>query len=235
MITAPQFSNISEHSDEDDALVTSPPRSRSIQKRSGGLLNESTPKETEQRPKKKTFEIVDSDDDDDDDDDDAIVSRRRSLDTGMSRQRPSLSRSSQARSPPAPSPRESSRVTTVESRPGLSRSTGKVAVNRDLADSEDEDLQRPGLARSKRPLSGQRPSLNRSGDRETENSRASSLRRSSLPVGSEEESDEDDVIVTGKKTRSTGGDKKAARPSLTRKSPASTRKNFSAFLLKENK
>lgn len=231
LITAPRFSNISEHSEEDEAQVRSPPRSRSLQKRSGGLLNESVPRETEQRPKKKPFEIVDSDDDDDDD---AIVSRpRRSLDTGMNQQRPSLSRSNRPLSPSLSSPREESRITTVESRPGLSRSTGQLAINRDLGDSEssrDDNLQRPGLSRSKRPLSGQRPSLNRNsgsgGDREKEtDSRASSSRRSSIPVGSEEDS-EDDVVVTGKKVTTSGIDKKAGRPSLTRRSPAKTPRKY---------
>ena len=202
MITAPRFANISENSEEDDAVVTSPSRPRSIQKRSGGLLNDSSPRETEQKPKKKTFEIVDSDDDDDDDD--ATISRpRRSLDTGLSQKRPSLTRSSRAASPSASSPREV------------------------LESSKDEAPQRPGLSRSKRPLSAKRPSLDGSGgsdNGERKNSRASSSRKSSLPAGSDEHSDDDDVVVTGRKTKVTGGDKKPARPSLTRKSPASTRK-----------
>ena len=229
LITAPRFSNISEHSEEEEAQVTSPPRSRSLQKRSGGLLNESVPKETEQRPKKKPFEIVDSDDDDDEDE--AIVSRpRRSLDTGMHQQRPSLSRSSRPLSPSSSSSRrEDSRVTTVEGRPGLSRSKGQLAANRDPGYSEastDDNVQRSGLSRSKRPLSGQRPGLNRSGsaadkDKETV-SRASSSRRSTMPAGSEEDS-EDDVIVTGKKKATTGSDKKTGRPGLTRRSPGNTR------------
>jgi len=42
-----------------------------------------------------------------------------------------------------------------------------------------------------------------------------------LTAGSEEDS-EDDVIITGKKTKATGDEKKAARPSLSRKSPTST-------------
>ena len=204
LITAPRFANISENSEEDDAVVTSPSRPRSIQKRSGGLLNDSSPRETEHKPKKKTFEIVDSDDDDDDDDDDAIVSRpRRSLDTGLSQKRPSLTRSSRAASPSASSPREV------------------------LESSKDEAPQRPGLSRSKRPLSAKRPSLDGNGgsdNGERKNSRASSSRKSSLPVGSDEDSDDGDVVVTGKKTKVAGGDKKPARPSLTRKSPTSTRK-----------
>ncbi|XP_020608604.1 IQ domain-containing protein E-like isoform X2 [Orbicella faveolata] len=231
LITAPRFSNISEQSEEEDTRVTSPKRSGSLQKRSAGLVNVSAPNETGERPKKKTFEIVDSDDEDDDDDDDAIVSRsRRSLDTGVSQQRPSLSRSRRALSPPSTSPREESRVAAVESRPGLSRTTGHLVTNRDLGDSEsnkDENLQRPGLSRSKRPLSGKRSGSNRSSggvggsNKEKENSGTLSSTRTSLTAGSEEDS-EDDVIVTGKKKRATGDEKTAARPSLTRKSPAST-------------
>ena len=232
LITAPRFSNISEQSEEEEARVTSPKGSGSLQKRSAGLVNFPAPKETWERPKKKTFEIVDSDDDDDDND--ATVSRsRRSLDTGVSQPRPSLSRSSRALSPPSTSPREESRVAAAESRPGLSRTTGHLATHRDLGDSEsskDENLQRPGLSRSKRPLSGKRSGSNRSsggvggGNKEKENSRTLSSRKTSLTAGSEEDS-EDDVIVTGKKKTATGDEKKLARPSLTRKSPANTRKN----------
>jgi len=228
LITAPRFSNISEQSEEEDARVTSPKRSGLLQKRSAGLVNV---KETEERPKKKAFEIVDSDDDDDNDDDDAIVSRsRRTLDTGVSQQRPSLSRSSRALSPPSTSSREESRVAAVESRPGLSRTTGHLTSNRDLGhpeSSKDENLQRPGLSRSKRPLSGKKSGLNRSsggvGSSNKEKEKLSS-KRTSLAADSEEDS-EDDVIVTGKKKTATGDEKKAVRPSLTRKSPASTRKN----------
>ena len=232
LITAPRFSNISEQSEEEDARVAIPKRSGSLQKRFGGELNVSAPKETGERPKKKTFEIVDSDDDDDDDD--AIVSRpRRSLDTGVSQQRPSLSRSSRALSPPSYSPKEDSLVPAAKSRPGFSRTTGHLATNQDLGDSEsskDENLQRPGLSRSKRSLSGKRPGLNQGsggvggGNKEKENSRTSSSRRTSLTAGSEEDS-EGDVIVTGKKTKAANDEKKAARPSLTRKSLTSTRKN----------
>ena len=233
LITAPRFSNISEQSEEEDARVTSPKRSGSLQKRSAGLVNVSAPKEAEERPKKKAFEIVDSDDDDNDDDD-AIVSRsRRTLDTGVNQKRPSLSRSSRALSPPLTSPREGSREAAVESRPGLSRTTGHLARNRDLGDpesSKDENLQRPGLSRSKRPLSSKKSGSNHSSggvggsNKEKENSRTLSSRRTSVTADSEEDS-EDDVVVTGKKKTASGDEKKAARPSLTRKSPASTRKN----------
>lgn len=232
LITAPRFSNIAEQSEEEDARVTSPNRSGSPQKRSAGQLNVFAPKETGEGPKKKTFEIVDSGDDDDDDN--AIVSRpRRSLDTGVSQQRPSLARSSRALTPSSTSPREESRVAAVESRPGLSRTTGHLASTRDHGDSEsskDENVQRPGLSRSKRPLSGKRSGSDRSGggggggNKEKENSRTLSSRRTSLTADSEEDS-EDDVVVTGKKKTATGDEKKAARPGLTRKSPASTCKN----------
>ena len=231
LITAPRFSNIAEQSEEEDPRVTSPKRSGSLQKRSGGQINVSAPKETGERPKNKTVETEDSEDDDDD----AIVSRsRRSLDTGVSQPRPSLSRSSRALTPSSTSPRGESRVAAVESRPGLSRTTSHPASTRDLGDSEsskDENLQRPRLSRSKRPLSGKRSGADRSGggvgggNKEKETSRTLSSRRTSLTAGSEEDS-EDDVIVTGKKKTVTGGAKKAARPSLTRKSPASTRKNL---------
>lgn len=199
LITAPRFANISENSEEDDAVVTSPSRKRSIQKRSGGRVNDSTLEDIRQKPMKKTFEIVDSDDEDDEDD--AIVSLpRRSLDTGFSPQRPSLRQSSQPLSSSASSQREV------------------------LGSSRDEALQRPGLSLSKRPLSGKRPSLDRSGggdSGEARNFLSSSVRKSSLPMGSEEESDDDDVVVTGRKTKN---DKKPARSSLTQKSSASTRK-----------
>ena len=335
LFAVPRFSNISEHSEDEDA---NPTQSRSTQNTFGGLLNESARKENEQRPKKKTgFEIVDSDDDEEDD---AVVSRpRRSLDTGMSQQRPSLSRLTRAISPPGSSedrvrtvegrpglsrssrgisppaasssedrdrtvegrpglsrssrgisppavssnedrdrlvegrpglsrssrgisppaasssedrdravegrpglsrssrgispPAASSgeeRVRTIEGRPGLSRASGNLAVNRDLEDSEsgrEETPQRPGLMRSKRPMSGQRPSLSRRGSRDKQAESPRAAGRSSMPADSEEDSDEDDVIVTGKKTKTTGGDGRAGgRPSLTRKTPASTRKNF---------
>ena len=230
LITAPRFSNIAEQSEEEDPRVTSPKRSGSLQKRSTGQINISAPKETEERPKNKTVEIEDSEDDDDD----AIVSRsRRSLDTGVSQPRPSLSRSSRALAPSSTSPRGESRVAAVESRPGLARTTGHLASTRDLGDSEsskDENLQRPGLSRSKRPLSGKRSGSDRSGggvgggNKEKEKSTTLSLRRTNLTAGSEEDS-EDDVIVTGNKKTVTGDEKKAARPSLTRKSPANTRKN----------
>ena len=296
MISAPKFSNISEHSEDENS---GPARSKSNQNWSGGLVNESTHKKPEQRSK-KTFEIVDSDDDDDDDD--AVVSRpRRSLDTGMAQQRPSLSRSDRAASPsgtsedkirtkegrsvspssirgispPAPATRASEeRVRTVDGRPGLSRASGNLAVNRDIEDSEsgreenlqrpglarskrpmsgqrrasgnlavnrdiedsesgrEESLQRPGLARSKRPMSGQRPGLNRSGsrDKETGNPIASGSGWHSVPADSEEDSDEDGVVVSGRKTKTAGGDGRAgARPSLSRRSPASTRKNLHCF------
>ena len=257
MISAPKFSNISEHSEDENS---GPARSKSNQNWSGGLVNESTHKKPEQRSK-KTFEIVDSDDDDDDDD--AVVSRpRRSLDTGMAQQRPSLSRSDRAASPsgtsedkirtkegrsvspssirgispPAPANRASEeRVRTVDGRPGLSRASGNLAVNCDIEDSEsgrEENLQRPGLARSKRPMSGQRPGLNRSGsrDKETGNPIASGSGWHSVPADSEEDSDEDGVVVSARKTKTAGGDGRAgARPSLTRRSPASTRKNLHCF------
>ena len=256
LIAAPRFSNISEQSEDEDV---SPSRTASNHNRFDGLLRESVHKASEQEPKKKNFEIVDSDDDDDE----AVVAHpRRSLDTGMSQQRPSLSRSTRAISPPGTSedkvrtvegrpglsrssrgispPAASSgedRVRTIDGRPGLSRASGNLAVNRDLEDSEsrrEENLQRPGLSRSKRPMSGERPGLNRSSGRvkETESPRASASGRSSVTAGSEQDSDEDDVILTGKKTKSGGGEARAGgRPSLSRRSPASTRKNLHFFLL----
>ena len=261
MISAPRFSNISEHG-EDEYFNSA--KSKSNQSRSGGQVNESAYKKPEQRPKKKTYEIVDSDDDDDDDDDGAVVSRpRRSLDTGMNQERPSLSRSTRAvgppgasedkirsmegrsvspssfrgiRSPLAPATSASGeRVRTVDGRPGLSRASGNLAVNRDVEDSEsgrEDNIQRPGLARSKRPMSGKRPGLNRSGsrDKESESPRASSSGRYSVPADSEEDSDEDGEVVSGRKTKPAGGGGRAgARPSLTRRSPASTRKNLHCF------
>lgn len=182
LITAPRFANISENSEEDDAVVTSPSRTRSIQKRSGGRVNDSTLEDIRQKPMKKTFEIVDSDDEDDEDD--AIVSLpRRSLDTGFSPQRPSLRQSSQPLSSSASSQREF------------------------FGSSRDEALQRPGLSLSKRPLSGKRPSLNRSegGDSgEERTSRYSSIGKSSLPLGSEEESDDDAVVSRSSRSQNKG-------------------------------
>lgn len=253
LISAPKFSNISEHSEDEDA---SPLILKSNQNRFDEPLIESVRKKTEQRPKRKTFEIVDSDDDDDDD---AVVLRpRRSLDTGEHQQRPSLSRSNPAASPPGSS--EFKLIRTVEGRPGLSRSTQGISpaatsasedgvrsvesrpavsrasnnmmVKRDIEDfdhSRDEEQQRPGLSKSKRPMSGKRPSLSRTDnrDKETNSPRASGPARSNMPVGSEEDSDDDDVVVTGKKTKTAGGSGGAGdRPSLTRRSPASTGKNW---------
>lgn len=410
LITAPRFANISENSEEDDAVVTSPSRSSSIQKRSSEHLSDSILEDIRQKPIKKTFEIVDSDDEDDEDevivshprrsldtgfsqqrpslrqsgrplssstssqrevldssrdeaplrsglsisnrplsgrrlsldrseggdsreaknsqtsnsrnssvpvgsegdsdeddgDDDAVVSRpSRSLDTGFSQQRPSLRQSSRALSSSTSSPREVLDFSKDETprRPGLSLSKRPLSGKRPIADqsgsgnsrearnfqasssrrsslpvsseedSDDDDAvvsrssrpqnagfnqqrpstqrsgrtissaasssrevldsykeeapQRPGLSLSKGPLSGKKPSLDRSGSGdsgEARNSRASSGRKSSLLVGSEEESDDDDVIVTGRKTKTPGSDKKPARPSLTRKSSASSSK-----------
>ncbi|XP_027044628.1 IQ domain-containing protein E-like isoform X4 [Pocillopora damicornis] len=196
LITAPRFANISENSEEDDAVVTSPSRTRSIQKRSGGRVNDSTLEDTRQKPMKKTFEIVDSDDEDDEDD--AIVSLpRRSLDTGFSPQRPSLRQSSQPLSSSASSQREV------------------------LGSSRDEALQRPGLSLSKRPLSGKRPSLNRSegGDSgEERTSRYSSIGKSSLALGSEEESDDDAVVSRSSRSQNKGFIQQ--RPSSQRSSQA---------------
>lgn len=285
VISAPRFSNISEHSEDED--------SRLNESQYGRTRNESAHNVTEQQRKIKGFEIVDSDDDDDD----AVVTGpRRSLDTGLNQQRPSLSRSnrditlsgpskengpglsrsSRGISPPLtsednfktvesrpglsrssrgirPPPtnedsvrtaesrpgltrssREISRpassddrTRTFESRPGLSRASGHLSVNRDFEDSEkeqEENPSRPGLSSSKRPLSGKRPSLTRSGsrDKDKDSLRASASGRSRMITGSEEDSGEDDVIMTGKKTKNVGGDgKKGGRPSLTRRSPPS--------------
>nr|XP_058944436.1 IQ domain-containing protein E-like isoform X2 [Pocillopora verrucosa] len=196
LITAPRFANISENSEEDDAVVTSPSRTRSIQKRSGGRVNDSTLEDIRQKPMKKTFEIVDSDDEDDEDD--AIVSLpRRSLDTGFSPQRPSLRQSSQPLSSSASSQREV------------------------LGSSRDEALQRPGLSLSKRPLSGKRPSLNHSegGDSgEERTSRYSSIGKSSLALGSEEESDDDAVVSRSSRSQNKGFIQQ--RPSSQRSSQA---------------
>ena len=196
LITAPRFANISENSEEDDAIVTSPSRTRSIQKRSGGRVNDSTLEDIRQKPMKKTFEIVDSDDEDDEDD--AIVSLpRRSLDTGFSPQRPSLRQSSQPLSSSASSQREV------------------------LGSSRDEALQRPGLSLSKRPLSGKRPSLNHSegGDSgEERTSRYSSIGKSSLALGSEEESDDDAVVSRSSRSQNKGFIQQ--RPSSQRSSQA---------------
>ena len=196
LITAPRFANISENSEEDDAVVTSPSRTRSIQKRSGGRVNDSTLEDIRQKPMKKTFEIVDSDDEDDEDD--AIVSLpRRSLDTGFSLQRPSLRQSSQPLSSSTSSQREV------------------------LGSSRDEALQRPGLSLSKRPLSGKRPSLNRSegGDSgEERTSRYSSIGKSSLALGSEEESDDDAVVSRSSRSQNKGFIQQ--RPSSQRSSQA---------------
>ena len=291
VISAPRFSNISEHSEDED--------SRLNENQYGRTRNESAHNVTEQQRKKKGFEIVDSDDDDDD----AVVTGpRRSLDTGLNQQRPSLSRSnrditlsgpskengpglsrsSRGISPPLtsednfktvesrpglsrssrgirPPPtnedsvrtaesrpgmtrssREISRpassddrTRTFESRPGLSRASGHLSVNRDFEDSEkeqEENPSRPGLSSSKRPLSGRRPSLTRSGsrDKDKDSPRASASGRSRMITGSEEDSGEDDVIMTGKKTKNVGGDgKKGGRPSLTRRSPPSACKHMS--------
>ena len=269
VISAPRFSNISEHSEDED--------SRLNENRYGRTRNESAHKETEQQRKKKGFEIVDSDDDDDDDDDDAVVTGpRRSLDTGLNQQRPSLSRSnrditlsgpskekrpglsrsSRGISPPLTSednfktvesrpgltrssrgisrPATSDdRTGTLESMPGLSRASGHLSVNRDFEDSEkehEETPSRPGLSSSKRPLSGKRPGLTRSGsrDKEKETPRASASGRSRMTRDSEEDSGEDDVIMTGKKAKNASGvGKKGGRPSLTRRSSPSTCKDTS--------
>ncbi|XP_073238521.1 uncharacterized protein [Porites lutea] len=285
VISAPRFSNISEHSEDED--------SRLNENRYGRTRNESAHDVTEQQRKKKGFEIVDSDDDDDD----AVVTGpRRSLDTGLNRQRPSLSRSnrditlsgpskengpglsrssrginppltsednfktvesrpglsrsSRGISPPPtnedsvktaesrPGLTRSSRgisrpassddrTRTFESRPGLSRASGHLSVNRDFEDSEkeqEENASRPGLSSSKRPLSGKKTSLTRSGsrDKDKDSPRASASGRSRMITGSEEDSGEDDVIMTGKKTKNVSGDgKKGGRPSLTRRSSPS--------------
>lgn len=265
VISAPRFSNISEHSEDED--------SRLNENQYGRTRNESAHNVTEQQRKKKGFEIVDSDDDDDD----AVVTGpRRSLDTGLNQQRPSLSRSNRditlsgpskengpglsrssrgIRPPPTNedsvrtaesrpgltrSSREISRpassddrTRTFESRPGLSRASGHLSVNRDFEDSEkeqEENPSRPGLSSSKRPLSGKRPSLTRSGsrDKDKDSPRASASGRSRMITGSEEDSGGDDVIMTGKKTKNVGGDgKKGGRPSLTRRSPPSACKDMS--------
>jgi len=295
VISAPRFSNISEYSEDED--------SRLNENRYGRTRNESAHKVTEQQRKKKGFEIVDSDDDDDDDDDDdaVVTAPRRSLDTGLNQQRPSLSRSnrditlsgpskengpglsrsSRGISPPLtsednfkavesrpglsrssrgispPPTNEDSvrtaesrpgltqssrgisrpatsddRTRTFESRPGLSRASGRLSVNREDSEKEQEEKpSRPGLSSSKRPLSGKRPSLTRSGSRDKEkdsSQRASASGRSRMITGSEEDSGEDDVIMTGKKTKSVSGDgKKGGRPSLTRRSSPSACKDMS--------
>lgn len=264
VISAPRFSNISEHSEDED--------SRLNENQYGRTRNESAHKVTEQQRKKKGFEIVDSNDDDDDD---AVVTGpRRSLDTGLNQQRPSLSRSnrditlsgpskenrpelsrsSRGISPPLtnedsvktaesrPGLTRSSRgisrpatsddrTRTFESRPGLSRASGHLSVNREDSEKEqEENPSRPGLSSSKRPLSGKRPSLTRSGsrDKEKDSPRASASGRSRMITGSEEDSGEDDVIMTGKKTKNVSGDgKKGGRPSLTRRSSPSACKDMS--------
>lgn len=195
----------------------SPPSRNEDKTRSA--LSRSSQRENGQRPRTKGFEVVDSDDDEDDA---VVMPSRRTLDTGVIHQRPSLSLSNRERSPLG------GREDKV--RPGLSRTSGKLTASRDVEKSEVDSVQRQGLSRSKRPLSAKKSEKDRF-DRpafdEEESKGVTGWSQSDAPAGSEDDSDGDGVVVIGRKTKTaSGGKKTGGRPSLTRKSPATAGKTF---------
>ena len=204
----------------------------------------STNRENEQRLKTRNVEIGDSDDDDDDDA--VVLPSRRVRDTGVSQPRLSLSTSTLATSSPSRSEdkvrpglsrpvHETSsaegEVLSMKNRPGLSRATGKLAARGNIETSEldiGKGVQKPGLSKSKRPMSARRPNRDRNDGPSDEGSKGvTGWRQSDAPAGSEDDSDDENVVVTGRKTKTASGDGKTrVRPSLARKSPAVTRKKF---------
>ncbi|XP_068711834.1 uncharacterized protein [Montipora foliosa] len=201
----------------------------------------STNRENEQRLKTRNVEIGDSDDDDDDDDA-VVLPSRRVRDTGVSQPRLSLSTSTLATSSPSRSEdkvrpglsrpvHETSsaegEVLSMKNRPGLSRATGKLAARGNIENSEldiGKGVQKPGLSKSKRPMSARRPNGDRNDGPSDEGSKGvTGWRQSDAPARSEDDSDDENVVVTGRKTKTaSGGGKTRARPSLARKSPAFT-------------
>ncbi|XP_015750721.1 PREDICTED: uncharacterized protein LOC107330666 isoform X2 [Acropora digitifera] len=152
LISAPRFSNISEQSEDEDIRMHKSSRSRLDES-----PHESARRETQQEPKTKTFKVVDSDDDDDDD---VVMPSRRTLDTGVSQKRPSLSSSTRGVNPPSRS--------EDESRPALSRSSQRENGQRirskgfevvDTDDDEDDAVVMPSRRALDTGVSHQRPSL----------------------------------------------------------------------------
>ena len=183
-------------------------------------LSRSSQREDGQRIRSKGREVVGSDDDEDDA---VVMPSRRALDTGVSQKRPSLSLSNRERSPPGGK--------EDKIRPGLSRTSGKLTASRDVEKSEVDSVQsvqRPSLSRSTRPLSAKKSGkdrFDRAASDEEENKRVTGWRQSDAPVGSEDDSDGDDVVVMrGKAKTASGGAKTGGRSSLTRKSPATAGK-----------
>ena len=225
LFSAPRFSNISEQSEDEDIRMHKSSRSRLDES-----PHESARRETLQEPKTTTFKVVDSDDDDDDDDD-VVMPSRRTLDTGVSQKRPSLSSSTRGVNPP--SRRED------KSRPALSRSSQRENGQRirskgfEVVDSDDDEddavvmpsrrtldtgvsQKRPSLSSSTQgvsPPSGSedktRPALSRSSQREN----GQRIRSKGLEVVDSDDDEDDAVVMPSRRALDTGVSHQ--RPSLS--------------------
>ncbi|XP_044172152.1 trichohyalin-like isoform X3 [Acropora millepora] len=223
LISAPRFSNISEQSEDEDIRMHKSSRSRLDES-----PHESAHRETQQEPKTKTFKVVDSDDDDDDD---VVIPSRRTLDTGVSQKRPSLSSSTRGVNPP--SRREE------KARPALSRSSQRENGQRirskgfevvDSDDDEDNAVVMPsrraldtGVSQKRPSLSSfnqgvnppsrsedkTRPALSRSSQREN----GQRIRSKGLEVVDSDDDEDDAVVMPSRRALDTGVSHQ--RPSLS--------------------
>ena len=223
LISAPRFSNISEQSEDEEIRMHKSSRSRLDES-----PHESARRETQQRPKTKTFKVVDSDEDDDDD---VVMPSRRTLDTGVSQKRPSLSSSTRGVNLPSRS--------DDKARPALSRSSQRENGQRtrskgfevvDSDDDEDDAVVMPSrraldtgvshqlasLSSSTRgisPPSGSedktRPSLSRSGQREN----GQRIRSKGFEVVDSDDEEDSAVVMPSRRALDTGDSHQ--RPSLS--------------------